>query len=189
MNLLATLMLSQGTPMLLAGDEIGHSQGGNNNAYCQDNPPTWIDWAARDAALLAFTCRLLAFRRAHPVLRQSRFLHGRARATGGLPDVSWRRFDGGAVNWRDPGLAGFCVVLRGSAEAPEYAATDDAVMLAVNGGDAPEAAVLPDPGPGQVWRREIDTAAPGAPAIPCVNGMPQPVAPHSVVAFALVGAA
>jgi isoamylase len=65
-NMLATLFLSQGTPMLLAGDEFGHSQGGNNNAYCQDNETGWIDWETADEDLLAFTRRLIAFRKAHP---------------------------------------------------------------------------------------------------------------------------
>jgi glycogen operon protein len=72
--LLATLLLSQGTPMLLAGDEIGHSQQGNNNAYCQDNATTRLAWPAADAALLACTRRLLALRRRHPALRQACWL-------------------------------------------------------------------------------------------------------------------
>ena len=79
-NLLATVMLSQGTPMLLAGDEFGRSQGGNNNAYCQDNEVSWLDWSgigADGADLQAFVRRLLALRRDHPVLRRPRFLHGR----------------------------------------------------------------------------------------------------------------
>ncbi len=184
MNMLATLFLSQGTPMLLAGDEVGHSQGGNNNAYCQDNATTWIDWAEGDAELLAFTRRLIALRRAHAALGQTRFLHGRKRAADGLEDVAWRRFDGGPVNWRDPGLKRFCLVLRGSAEAPAHAATDDAVFIVVNGGQAAEDAVLPDPGAGKVWRREIDTGDPARPAEDCAPGAAQAIAAQSVVAFA-----
>ncbi|HSF95785.1 MAG TPA: glycogen debranching protein GlgX [Thermohalobaculum sp.] len=189
MNLLATLFLSQGTPMLRAGDEVGHSQGGNNNAYCQDNATTWIDWQNGDAELLAFTCRLTAFRRANPVLRQTRFLHGRNRAADGLADVSWRRFDGGAMNWRDPGLQGFCLVLRGSAEAPDYAETCDAVFIAINASDRVEAAVLPDPGEGRIWQREIDTAAPVGPGATCSPGGAQTIEAHSVVAFSLTSTA
>ncbi|MFX9461812.1 glycogen debranching enzyme, partial [Acinetobacter baumannii] len=79
-NLLATLMLSQGTPMMLAGDELDHSQKGNNNAYCQDNDITWLDWAKRDGALVSFVRRLIALRRVHPVLRRATFLHGRETA-------------------------------------------------------------------------------------------------------------
>ena len=70
-NMMATLLLSQGTPMILAGDEVGHSQNGNNNAYAQDNDTTWIDWEAADEAFLAFTRLLISFRKAHPILRLS----------------------------------------------------------------------------------------------------------------------
>ena len=71
-----TLLLSFGVPMLLGGDEMGRTQQGNNNAYCQDNEMTWFDWASADAALLDFTRRLIAFRQAHPVFRRRRFLTG-----------------------------------------------------------------------------------------------------------------
>src|SRR5262249_41372343 len=91
-NLLATLLLSQGTPMLLAGDEIGRTQQGNNNAYCQDNGTSWTDCSRiteRDEKLLAFARRLIAFRKAHPVLRHLRFLHGRATCARGIRDITW----------------------------------------------------------------------------------------------------
>jgi glycogen operon protein len=91
--LLATLLLSQGTPMLLAGDEIGHSQQGNNNAYCQDNATTWLAWPAADAALLACTRRLLALRRRHPALRQACWLTGPS-DTGAAATVRWLEPDG-----------------------------------------------------------------------------------------------
>ena len=93
-------MLSQGVPMLLAGDEIGHSQGGNNNAYAQDNETSWIDWAKRRRRACALSSRgLPALRRSHPVLRQRRFLHARPRAVGRLArcDLAprrWRRCRG-----------------------------------------------------------------------------------------------
>ncbi|MEM6423226.1 MAG: DUF3459 domain-containing protein, partial [Pseudomonadota bacterium] len=103
-NLLATLILSQGVPMLLAGDDIANSQGGNNNAYAQDNQTGWIDWAAGDAALSAFTRRLLTLRRAHPVLRQTRFLHADKRPSDGARDVEWRGLGGGRPAWEDPAL-------------------------------------------------------------------------------------
>ena len=76
-NLLATLFLSQGVPMLLGGDELGRTQGGNNNAYCQDSEVSWYDWDAVDQDLLAWTQRLIALRRAHPVFRRRRFFQGR----------------------------------------------------------------------------------------------------------------
>jgi isoamylase len=97
-NFLATLLLSQGTPMLLGGDELGRTQGGNNNAWCQDNEISWYDWEATDEDLLEFTRRLIALRREHPVFRRRQFLHG----TGeGLPDVWWFRPDGRRMTKRD----------------------------------------------------------------------------------------
>ncbi|HVC88082.1 MAG TPA: glycogen debranching protein GlgX [Gaiellaceae bacterium] len=97
-NFLATLLLSQGVPMLLGGDEIGRSQGGNNNAWCQDNEVSWIDWASGDEELLAFTRRLIELRRAHPVFRRTKFFEGRGRS---LPDVWWMRPDGRRMTRRD----------------------------------------------------------------------------------------
>lgn len=161
-NLLATLMLSQGTPMLLAGDEIGNSQDGNNNAYAQDNETGWLDWAHADHALTAFVARLAAIRRAMPVLRQRRFLHGRARAADGLPDVIWRRADGTLPrpeDWHDPAFRCLCVELRMAAEAEE--ADEDAAFAVFNAG--PEVALhLPDTAPDWYW--VLDTTRPEAAA-------------------------
>ncbi|HKU58645.1 MAG TPA: glycogen debranching protein GlgX [Gaiellaceae bacterium] len=97
-NFLATLLLSQGVPMLLAGDEIGNTQDGNNNAWCQDNELSWLDWESADHDLLQFVRRLLELRRAHPVFRRARFLSGRGEA---LPDVWWMRPDGRRMTRRD----------------------------------------------------------------------------------------
>jgi len=155
-NLLATLMLSQGTPMLLAGDEMGHSQGGNNNAYAQDNEVTWIDWAAGDAALTDFTARLLALRRRHGVLRQRQFLHGRAGGADGQPDVIWRRSDGGSPgpgDWHDPGFRCLGVELR---MARPGAFGPDVVLAVFNAGPA---TVFALPG-GVDWRLLLDTTRP-----------------------------
>ena len=98
-NLLATLLLSQGVPMLLAGDEIGRSQRGNNNAYCQDNEISWIDWTLDDdkRRLLAFTRQVIALRRAHPVFRRRDFYKGRAVRGLGVKDIVWLRPDGGEM--------------------------------------------------------------------------------------------
>jgi len=97
-NFLATLLLSQGVPMLLGGDEIGRTQGGNNNAWCQDNEISWVDWDAADHDLLAFTRRLIELRRGHPVFRRRRFFQGRGEH---LPDVWWMRADGRRMTRRD----------------------------------------------------------------------------------------
>jgi isoamylase len=158
-NLLATLMFSQGTPMLLAGDEIGNSQGGNNNGYAQDNDTTWLDWAEADAALAAFVARLAALRRAHPVLRQRRFLHALIRASDGAPDVVWHRADGQVPqpqDWHDPAFRCLGVTLRMAAESN---ANGDMVHLVFNQGSA-TALTLPEAAKG--WKMILDTTRPEA---------------------------
>ncbi|MBO0693492.1 MAG: glycogen debranching protein GlgX, partial [Acidimicrobiaceae bacterium] len=104
-NLLATLFLSQGVPMLLGGDELGRTQRGNNNAYCQDNELSWYDWANVDTDLLAWTQRLVQIRAKHPVFRRRRFFQGRAvrpaRSEDSLPDIAWFRPDGHEMTNRD----------------------------------------------------------------------------------------
>jgi isoamylase len=159
-NLLATLMVSQGVPMLLAGDEIGHSQGGNNNAYAQDNETSWIDWTKADAALCAFVERLSALRRTLPVLRQRRFLHARTRVSDGLPDVIWRRSDGTvpqSEEWHDPSFRCLCVEVRMQAEGGDP--NPEAVFAVFNTGAA-AALHLPDTSPG--WELMLDTTRPEA---------------------------
>src|SRR5215207_1264113 len=95
-NFLATLLLSQGTPMMLGGDEFGRTQGGNNNGWCQDSEISWFDWSLveRNAEVLAFTKRLIALRRAHAVFRRREFLFGREVEGSGLPDAAWFGADG-----------------------------------------------------------------------------------------------
>ncbi len=181
-NMLATLFLSQGTPMLLGGDEFGNSQGGNNNAYCQDNATGWLDWATADAGLLDFVATLSAFRRAHPALRQTRFLHAAKRPADGLPDVDWTDFDGGPLQWRDPGLSNFCLTLRCSAEAPEFEPDNDVVFIAFNRTENALAVSLPDNLEGRHWVRGIDTDQAGQGARETATAM---VAPQSVAAFVL----
>ena len=157
-NLLATLMLSQGVPMLLAGDEIGQTQGGNNNAYAQDNEISWIDWANADQALAGFVARLAALRKAHPVLHQRRFLHARARPSDGLRDVIWRRPDGSEPSpqdWHDPAFRCLCVELRMAAEGGDPGS--GAVLAVFNCGGA-TALRLPDTAPR--WELILDTTRP-----------------------------
>jgi glycogen operon protein len=154
-NLLATLMLSQGTPMLLAGDEVGNGQGGNNNAYAQDNETGWVDWSNDSDDMAAFVARLTAMRRDHPVLRQRAFLHARPRGEGGLPDVIWRRADGAVPrpeDWHHPDFRCLCVELRDA--NPDSHATIFAVF---NAGPA-TALTLPDTAPH--WRLLLDTTRP-----------------------------
>jgi isoamylase len=158
-NLIATLMLSQGTPMLLAGDELGNSQNGNNNAYAQDNPIGWIDWDNADPVFLAFVQRVIAFRRSHPILRQKRFLHSQPRQQDGLPDLFWRRADGepmGPGDWADPDLRLLAAEMRMASGTPDYAALPGAVFLVFNNGAAAQVR-LPATPQGQ-WRRRLDSA-------------------------------
>jgi isoamylase len=100
-NFLATLFLSQGTPMLLGGDELGRTQGGNNNAWCQDNEISWFDWGRGDGELLEFVRRVIQLRRRHPVFRRASFLTGSSPRGSGVPDVWWFRPDGRRMTQRD----------------------------------------------------------------------------------------
>ena len=157
-NMLATMFLSQGTPMLLAGDEMGNSQSGNNNAYCQDNATAWVDWTGKDSDQPDFVAHLAAFRRAHPAVRQTRFLHGQQRPSDGLADVEWFDFEGRKLNWRDPGLSSLCVLYRCSAEATIDAANKDTVFVIFHRGAEPTTVKLPSPPAGYRWQVGVDTA-------------------------------
>lgn len=152
--MLATVMLAQGTPMLQMGDELGRSQGGNNNAYCQDNTISWMRWreiSRDDASLVPFIAGLARLRRAHPALRRERFLHGDP-ALDGLPDVLWLRLDGtpmAAADWADPTRR--ALVLRlGPLNGDEQP-----LLLVLNAG----ADALPLRLPDGLWRVLLDTAA------------------------------
>ena len=155
-TLLATLFLARGTPMLAMGSELGQSQHGNNNAYAQDNEITWLDWEGADPDLLAFSETLIRLRHAHPALRADRFLSGGVIGDSGLPDVAWRRVDGGAMqpeDWDDPAGQTLVAVLG----APVGDATERVTAVFHRGPD-PTRVVLPDPRDGQGWRMALDTA-------------------------------
>ena len=167
MNLLATLMLSQGVPMLQAGDELGRTQGGNNNAYCQDNEISWLDWsqAPSYAPLLAFVRKLADIRRSLPVYRRETFLKGVAQA--GYKDVTWLRADGAEMSdadWQGTSLRTIGIKFR----IPEGPNTR--VLLLVNARHEALDFTLPDAAEG--WRLKFDTAlaASGAPAQTCFRG-------------------
>jgi glycogen operon protein len=128
--LLATLLLAQGTPMLQAGDELGRSQRGNNNAYCQDSALSWIDWATVDTDTLDLVTHLLALRREHPLLRHDRWFAS-APAPPGQAAILWRSPAGAAMqvgDWNDPGQQAFACLLLGADAAA--AGEDGAVALA-----------------------------------------------------------
>ena len=171
LNLIATLILSRGTPMLGPGTEVGQSQGGNNNAYSQDNETFWIDWSKPDPGFADLIRTLVALRKAHPALHDDHFLTGHPRPDGqsGLPDVSWTLPDGrapGPDDWNHPGtralIATLCVPV---AEGP-----DDRVMIVLNAGAQDLAVKLPAPRQGWTWRFRLDTAQ----ADPTDPSRPQP---------------
>lgn len=166
-GLLATLLCAQGTPMLLAGDEIGHSQHGNNNAYCQDNETTWLDWPAADHTLAACVARLIDLRLRYPALHQANWLVG-PREAGDAHTVRWWHPDGGDVHdhgWNDTSDPALAIVLRPAAKpAAEVCAdrTDEsaAMLLLVNPDLDPRRFSLPC----GCWLAVFDSA--------CADGMP-----------------
>jgi glycogen operon protein len=177
--LLATLLTARGTPMLSMGDEAGRSQGGNNNAYAQDNALAWFDWDRLDAARVAFTARLIALRRSHPALRGTVALTGAAVDASGVPDVAWHAGDGSPMTpgrWQDPANRTLAAAFYAPATATEPA---DRVLLALHAGNEPTALVPPPPRTGFAWRLLVDSAEPAAPER-LVEG-PLGLAPRSVV--------
>jgi isoamylase len=167
-NFLATLMLSQGTPMLLGGDEFGRTQGGNNNAWCQDNEISWFDWEALegDGALLAFTKKLIRLRADHPVFRRRQFLHGTDEEGSGLPDVWWFRLDGRRmtkVDWDDGSHRCLGMFLNGEEiTTPDERGgrvIDDSFVLLFNAGHEEVEFTLPPARFGSEWVCELRTDA------------------------------
>ncbi|MGW0712181.1 glycogen debranching protein GlgX [Streptomyces sp. NPDC002643] len=168
-NLLATLLLSQGIPMLSHGDESGRTQRGNNNAYCQDNEVSWIDWRLDEErrALLDFTRRLIALRAVHPVLRRRRFFHGETATHAGrpLPDLVWLRPDAHRMtdaDWERADAHSVAVFLNGDAIAePDphgRPVVDDSFLLLLNSHWQPTPFRLPGRAYGERWTVRIDTA-------------------------------
>ena len=163
-NMIATLALSQGTPMLLHGDEFGRTQHGNNNTYCQDSPLTWVDWAAaqKNAELLEFTRAAFALRRAHPVFRRRRFFDGR-----GAGDITWFTPGGTEMttaDW-DTGFArSLAVLLNGDAIAEPgprgERVRDDSFLLCFNAHSAALDFAVPGPEFGAQWTVALDCSTP-----------------------------
>ena len=171
-NFLTTLLLSQGVPMITAGDEIGRTQHGNNNAWCQDNEISWIDWELDEGRteLLAFTRRLLELRRAHPIFHRTKFLVGKG-SPPGLPDAWWFRPDGRrmtAANWNDGNARSLGVFLNGkglgSVDAQGQPIVDRSFLLLLNAHHEDIVFSLPPRRFGPRWQVELSTAYPDAPA-------------------------
>ncbi len=167
-NLMATLLLSQGTPMISGGDEIGRSQGGNNNAYCQDGPTSWFDWGLDDErkAMLAFTRRVIGLRAAHPALCRAKFFKGRAIFGADVSDILWFAFDGRPMDdkdWATPWAKSLVVFYSGTAldtvDEKGNQVTDDDILLLVHGGPEPLDFTLPVVGNAAgPWGLLLDTA-------------------------------
>ncbi len=167
-NFLALLFLSQGVPMLLAGDEIGRTQRGNNNAYCLDNEVSWLDWSLveRNADLFRFTQRLVRFRKAHPSLRRRTFFEDETR-----PPVAWHGARLGRPDWTGEARALAMQILE--------AAGDEAIYLAVNAHWEAKAFELPRLLPGKSWRRFLDTSLPPGDDAVEPGAEPQVASPRS----------
>ncbi|HVT69218.1 MAG TPA: glycogen debranching enzyme, partial [Trebonia sp.] len=168
--MMATLLFSQGVPMIRHGDELGLTQQGNNNAYCQDNELSWVDWENADDDFLEFCEEVVSFRRAHPVFRRRRFFEGEPIFRGGLADITWFRPDGAEMTDEDWG-AGFAkslgVFLNGvglpDPDRRGRPLRDDSFLLLFNGHHEDIPFVLPGREFGRRWVAELTTIPePGA---------------------------
>jgi glycogen operon protein len=180
-NLLATLLLSRGTPMLSMGAELGLSQGGNNNAYAQDNATAWLDWANVDAELMAFTASLIRLRTAHAALHDDRFLIGRPHDASAIPDIQWRSVDASlhdAEAWSQNDPDTLVAVLYAADEDTE---SGDRVAIVLHRGTDDIRLDLPRNREGFAWRRSLDSAMASAAELAATDAMQ--IAARSVVVF------
>ena len=166
-NMLATLLLSQGVPMLCGGDELGRTQHGNNNAYCQDNELSWVEWklTKHQQTLAAFTKGLIQLRQQHPVFRRRRFFQGRRIRGAEVKDISWLRPDGKEMtdeDWAQGYVRCLGVRLAGHAIAEKDAkgktVVDDTFLILLNAHHEPRPFTLPAHKPGVRWQPVLDTA-------------------------------
>jgi glycogen operon protein len=175
-NLLAALFTSQGVPMLLAGDEMGRTQGGNNNAYCQDNEISWVDWRIDDRrqSLLEFTRKLIALRHQQPVLQRRRFFVGDQIWSSHSKDLTWLRPDGCEMrphDWQKPWISALAFLLGGDAipilDERGERLIGDSLLVLLNAAADPLKFTIPAGYNGPTWLLELDTAdterAPGTP--------------------------
>ncbi|MDQ5855599.1 MAG: glycogen debranching enzyme, partial [Actinomycetota bacterium] len=165
-NMLATLFLSQGVPMLLHGDELGRTQQGNNNVYCQDNELSWVDWSAADQELITFTAGLIALRRDHPVFRRRRFFAGRPiRGGGQLGDIAWFTESGEKMteqDWEVEICQCLTVFLNGEgipdADGRGQPVIGNSFLLCFNAYHEDTIVQLPGNDYGRQWTAVLDTA-------------------------------
>jgi glycogen operon protein len=167
-NLVATLLLSQGVPMLLAGDELGRTQNGNNNAYCQDNAISWVDWNNIDEETLAFVRTMIAVRRSHPTLRRPRFFDGRRAPGGTLKDITWVTPEGHEMthtDWTLPYARSLGFILGGEACASDkldgHEEKVETFLVILNAYHESIPYTLPKLGDSRFWTVMVDTSRPG----------------------------
>ncbi len=169
-NFLTTMLLSQGVPMVVAGDEMGRTQGGNNNAYCQDNEISWVDWAdvQENSILLDFSRRLSKLRSSHPVFHRRRYFQGRPfRGSGGLDDIVWLKASGEVMSqedWDNGWARSLGVFLNGAAipdpDTRGNRVTDDSFLLLFNAHFETVDFTLPEQEYGEAWEVSINTVEP-----------------------------
>jgi glycogen operon protein len=166
-NMLATLLLSQGTPMILAGDEFGRTQGGNNNAYCQDNEISWFDWNLPEWAKtqVALVQRLTRLRHDYPILRRGRFFTGTPIDALDVKDVTWINASGAemeAGDWHDPGMKCFGMLIDGRAQATgiRKPGHDTTMLIVLNAHHDLVTFTLPECTNGKAWELVFDTNVP-----------------------------
>jgi len=189
-NLLGTLLLAQGTPMLLAGDEFGRSQQGNNNAYCQDNEISWVDWNIDGKrSLIEFVQKLTTFRAQHPVLRRGRFLTGAYNEEFGVKDVTWLKASGEEIASEDweagPNFLGMLIDGRAQPTGIRRRGEDETVLLVFNAHHEELEFTLPEWPGGRAWRRAIDTNAPEEAEALCEFGSAYQTTARSLLVFVL----
>jgi glycogen operon protein len=169
-NFIATLFLSQGVPMLAHGDELGRTQSGNNNGYCQDSELTWVDWTSVDVDLLAFTRQVAGLRRQHPVFRRRRFFDGRPvrrRGADALPDIAWFTPEGDEMteeDWEAPFGRAIAVYLNGQGipdrDARGDRVVDESFLLCFSAHSEPIDFHVPNADYGGAWHVVLDTGRP-----------------------------
>jgi glycogen operon protein len=188
-NFIATLFLSQGVPMICHGDELGRTQQGNNNGYCQDNDLTWIDWSQPDSELLTFTERMSALRRRHPVFRRRRFFEGRPlRRSTAIPDIEWFTPDGDEMSeedWDSGFGRSVGVFLNGNGigetDRRGERITDDSFYLCFSAHDEPISFRMPPGEYAAEWTVVVDTLDPDVTGAVVPSGKTVHVGPRALV--------
>jgi glycogen operon protein len=190
-NFMATLLVSQGVPMISHGDEIGRSQRGNNNAYCQDNDITWIDWdlTPDQEALLDFTCRLIRFRHEQPALRRRKYFQGRDIRGGGVEEMVWLTPDGSEMTdeaWNATFVRSLGMLLAGELNESDergQPTVGDTILVLLNAHSGKVPFTLPPLPPGRLWRRMFDTIHPQTTERVYKPGVRYPLQARTVAVF------